>query len=264
MSVEPNTEYVRDLMKNFSEMRQTEQQWHLKDNLNEGKNQNIIRQLHTQPYVFVRTDAVKPSLTQPYTGPYKVLRKTEKYFILEQPDGKEKSYSLDRLKPCFTPAVPEEPEMSISQDSELQPHGQIAPNSELQPHGQNALNSELDPHGQFNLLDDSGNSETHIHPFHQTPPPLPFPIQSNGGSRPAERGSSRTSVDRGGPPGSRRRHADSTGTGRPTQPSKASSPPITRRSNSQEGAQPAAAEARSRSGRTLRAPAWFGDYDMGR
>ena len=58
-------------------------------------------------YVFVREDASKPPLSPLYRGPYLVLRRSEKFFILQIGD-KQDSVSVDRLKPVFSsnPVVP--------------------------------------------------------------------------------------------------------------------------------------------------------------
>ena len=50
--------------------------------------------------VFVRVDAVKRPLTRPYVGPYDVLEKSAKTFILSR-SGKPWTVSVDRLKPCL-------------------------------------------------------------------------------------------------------------------------------------------------------------------
>ncbi|XP_026324450.1 uncharacterized protein LOC113233542 [Hyposmocoma kahamanoa] len=53
--------------------------------------------------VFLRVDAVKKPLQPPYDGPYRVLRKKDKVFVLQLPD-RQATVSIDRLKPAFTPA----------------------------------------------------------------------------------------------------------------------------------------------------------------
>ena len=52
--------------------------------------------------VFVRVDAVKRPLTRPYMGPYQVLERNAKTFVLSK-SGKPWTVSIDRLKPCFLP-----------------------------------------------------------------------------------------------------------------------------------------------------------------
>ena len=54
--------------------------------------------------VWLRTDRVRKSLEAPYTGPYEVLERTNKYFILKLPQGNT-SVSIDRLKPAYFPSI---------------------------------------------------------------------------------------------------------------------------------------------------------------
>ena len=58
----------------------------------------ITKGLEDAEYVFVRRDAAHGPLQTPYTGPYKVLQKQCKYFII-QCGEREESVSVDRLKP---------------------------------------------------------------------------------------------------------------------------------------------------------------------
>ena len=51
-------------------------------------------------HVFVRVDAVHPPLTQPYQGPYRVLRRTRKTVTIER-NGAQDSVSIDRVKPAY-------------------------------------------------------------------------------------------------------------------------------------------------------------------
>lgn len=60
----------------------------------------IPRDLHTTKYVFLRTDASKPPLTPPYTGPYEVIARKEKTFLLRI-KGADDWVSIDRLKPAY-------------------------------------------------------------------------------------------------------------------------------------------------------------------
>ena len=66
--------------------------------------------------VFVRNDAVKTPLQHPYDGPFKVIKRTNKYFTLEI-KGKESTVSIDRLKPAHleaTELAPQLPDISPS------------------------------------------------------------------------------------------------------------------------------------------------------
>ena len=57
--------------------------------------------LTTCTHVFVRHDAVKKPLQQPYDGPFQVLKRSDKHFTLKIKD-KESVVSVDRLKPAYT------------------------------------------------------------------------------------------------------------------------------------------------------------------
>ena len=56
--------------------------------------------LATAEFVFVRHDAVRPPLQPPYDGPFRIVERHDKYFIVEM-NGRQDSVSLDRLKPAF-------------------------------------------------------------------------------------------------------------------------------------------------------------------
>lgn len=51
-------------------------------------------------HVFVRCDSVTKPLTPPYTGPFKVIDRTEKYYKIKQGES-VKVISINRLKPAF-------------------------------------------------------------------------------------------------------------------------------------------------------------------
>ena len=69
-----------------AETRVSETATYVPDSLNECK------------YVLVRVDKVKSSLQSPYEGPYEIMKRLRKYFVLNI-NGKNKSISVDRLKP---------------------------------------------------------------------------------------------------------------------------------------------------------------------
>ena len=50
--------------------------------------------------VLVPVDSVRRPLTQPFSGPFNVLRRSAKVFVLDR-SGKEWTVSIDRLKPYF-------------------------------------------------------------------------------------------------------------------------------------------------------------------
>ena len=68
-----------------------------------ARTEHIHPDLFSSPFVFVRVDAVKRPLQPPYDGPYRVLSRQSKYFVLDK-NGVHDSVSVDRLKPAFVPA----------------------------------------------------------------------------------------------------------------------------------------------------------------
>ena len=65
-------------------------------------------------HVFVRHDAVRKPLQQPYDGPFKVIKRTDKHFTLQLTNRAE-VVSIDRLKPAYI-------DSSISSDSTTLPN----------------------------------------------------------------------------------------------------------------------------------------------
>ena len=57
--------------------------------------------LLTAHFVFVRQDAVEPTLSPLYSGPYLVLRPGPKFLKLQIGDRTD-TVSVDHLKPCLT------------------------------------------------------------------------------------------------------------------------------------------------------------------
>lgn len=62
----------------------------------------VPNDLYTVPQVWLRVDRVRRSLEAPYSGPYDVIKRFPKYFIVKLPQG-ETSVSIDRLKPARVP-----------------------------------------------------------------------------------------------------------------------------------------------------------------
>ncbi|XP_072392240.1 uncharacterized protein [Diabrotica undecimpunctata] len=60
--------------------------------------------LQTTSHVFVRTDKVKPPLTPPYTGPFRVLERCDKFLTVDVQNVPQR-ISMDRLKPAYIPAA---------------------------------------------------------------------------------------------------------------------------------------------------------------
>lgn len=61
----------------------------------------VHKDLEDSPYVFVRNDMVRGPLARPYEGPFKVLDRKAKNYLLDI-NGVKKRISIDRLKPAYT------------------------------------------------------------------------------------------------------------------------------------------------------------------
>ncbi|XP_045101237.1 uncharacterized protein LOC123498127 [Portunus trituberculatus] len=64
------------------------------------KHRYVPRDLHATLNVFLRTNTNKPCLTLPYYGPYKVIEKKEKAFLLRIKGGND-WIAIDCLKPAY-------------------------------------------------------------------------------------------------------------------------------------------------------------------
>lgn len=65
-----------------------------------AKTPYIPRDLHSATHVFIRVDSHRPPLAPPYSGPYKVIQRRPKAFLLDI-RGTKNWTSIDRLKPAF-------------------------------------------------------------------------------------------------------------------------------------------------------------------
>jgi len=92
--------------------------------------------------VWLRVDRVRRSLEAPYTGPYDVLERRPKHFVLKLPQGNT-SVSIDRLKPAFLPSPPPL-SRPITQPSPLSPQTSQPITQPSQPTTQ--LSSPVIPH----------------------------------------------------------------------------------------------------------------------
>ena len=63
-----------------------------------GRPTYIPSNLNSAPHVFIRDDSVSKPLQPPYRGPYPVIRRTDKFFVVDR-NGKHDTVSVDRLKP---------------------------------------------------------------------------------------------------------------------------------------------------------------------
>lgn len=67
----------------------------------------VFKELYSSPYVFLRNDATTKSLEPPYQGPYEVIERSDKNFVIHV-NNKNVKVSIDRLKPAFILANNEE------------------------------------------------------------------------------------------------------------------------------------------------------------
>ena len=61
---------------------------------------HVDNSLQSASHVFVRHDAVRKPLQQPYDGPYQVLDRSSKFYTLDL-NGRKDTVSVDRLKPAY-------------------------------------------------------------------------------------------------------------------------------------------------------------------
>ena len=60
----------------------------------------VNKDLLTCTNVFVRHDAIRKPLQQPYDGPFTVIKCTDKYFTIQR-NNHDEAVSIDRLKPAY-------------------------------------------------------------------------------------------------------------------------------------------------------------------
>lgn len=64
----------------------------------------VPHDLRTSTHVFVRRDTVRKPLQQPYDGPFRVVERRDKHFVLDL-GGRTDTVSVDRLKPAHLAAA---------------------------------------------------------------------------------------------------------------------------------------------------------------
>ena len=79
-------------------------------------NEYLPPELLTCSHVWVRIDRVRKLLEAPYSGPFKVIDRKSKYFLIETLAGKIESVSIDRLKPVHEAVSPDSHENLTLED----------------------------------------------------------------------------------------------------------------------------------------------------
>ena len=67
----------------------------------------VHKDLNQCTHVFVRHDAIKPPLQPTYDGPFKVIDRKERHFVVELNANRQDTISIDRLKPAYSVHTPE-------------------------------------------------------------------------------------------------------------------------------------------------------------
>lgn len=116
-------------------------------------------------HVWVRVDRIRRPLEAPYSGPFPVVRREDKYFVIDNM-GKEQSISVDRLKPVHQ-SLSAKPTTVSEQSSDVSADTSLAPDDvEDAGSGSNADNSLHTPISNTN--DSISRSGRHI-TFKQNP-----------------------------------------------------------------------------------------------
>ena len=98
-----NRENIETVTQNFTkELHKTMAKFDLTDFSNREKSTKksyVPDQLQTCDKVWIRIDRVRKPQEAPYSGPYMVLERTPKYFLIETNSSTHTQVSIDRLKP---------------------------------------------------------------------------------------------------------------------------------------------------------------------
>ena len=140
----------------------------------------VPQDLNTCPTVWLRVDRVKKSLEAPYSGPYEVLQRRPKFFVLKLPHG-EKSVSVDRLKPAYLTKPPTLPSpQNTLHDTNNSQQPQLHANSHTSP-SNSAPENQISPH------EPSLPPPQHVNPTLDPPStedsPPPTPVTTRSGRR---------------------------------------------------------------------------------
>ena len=116
--ISPHSEQVPDPSSYATQLRSAMQSIKAIPPRPHNRNSYIHNDLSTCSHVFVRHDALRSSLQNPYDGPYKVIKRGVKYFTLFI-NGKNSNVSLDRIKPAYCDGVTSDQGNSLPPTSPL-------------------------------------------------------------------------------------------------------------------------------------------------
>lgn len=107
---EVTSEFIKELRSHMQKIRPI-------DGTRHGERpQFIFKDLNTAEHVFIRHDGTKKCLQKPYDGPFPVINRNPKNFIVNV-HGKSVTISIDRLKPAYVTSDPNQ----VTQDSQKIP-----------------------------------------------------------------------------------------------------------------------------------------------
>uniref|UniRef100_A0A5S6R0D6 Reverse transcriptase/retrotransposon-derived protein RNase H-like domain-containing protein n=1 Tax=Trichuris muris TaxID=70415 RepID=A0A5S6R0D6_TRIMR len=93
----PQSQFAKNLQRVVASLRPAQTAWHQSAS---GRPVFMSPHMRTATHVFVRVDAHRSPLQPPYKGPYKILERGPKSFLLETEGGPD-AVSVYRLKPAF-------------------------------------------------------------------------------------------------------------------------------------------------------------------
>ncbi|XP_046806629.1 uncharacterized protein LOC124419853 [Lucilia cuprina] len=103
------SDFVNDLRSGMQSIRPQQTSNHAK------RTPFIENYLSTSPAVFVRTDAVRRPLQQPYEGPFEVIKRFDKFYKINM-NGKPVNVSIDRLKAAFNCIEQPQPDTTLTSE----------------------------------------------------------------------------------------------------------------------------------------------------
>jgi len=103
--------FVKQLKAAFEDLRPSSVERH------GDKKVFVFKDLAMASHVFIRNDGIKQPMEQPYSGPYRVMCCSDKWFTVRV-SGRHKTVSVDQLKPAFVLANDIEERADVLSDRE--------------------------------------------------------------------------------------------------------------------------------------------------